>query len=319
MDKKKLDSDIISADNAPAFVRWDLPSFDEGTPNVVEREDVCAPVQEPEEVEQTVVEVEIEEVQPLTLEEVEAVRQDAYNEGFAVGEKDGFRSGQLKAQKEVEAALAPRLKALEAIMQQLFEPIAHQDAELEQAMLEMVQIIATQVIQRELQLDSSHIVHVLREALKLVPLDGGQIKLFVNPQDFEQIKALRERHEENWRIVEDEELLPGGCRVEATHTRVDASMETRLKTLTQQLLEQQRSLQAEPLEADDVQAFSLQPEPVVEEPEPVGPEQSQEPLVAVEAAMPNTQEASEQETLDESAELEMDGQTAADAALDTPS
>lgn len=265
MDKKDIDSEIISAESASDFVRWSFPSFDEAAVNVVEREDEPEVEAEPE-IEETVVEVEVEEVQPLTIEEVEAVRQDAYNEGFSVGEKDGFRSGQLKAQKEAEAALAPRLKALESIMQQLFEPIAQQDTELEKTMLQMVQIIATQVIQRELKTDSSQILHVLREALKLIPLDGGQVKIFLNPQDFDQVKTLRDRHEESWKLAEDESLLPGGCRVETTHTRVDASMETRLKTLTQQLLEQQRTLQATPLDADDIQEFSLEPQEHVPEP-----------------------------------------------------
>lgn len=37
--------------------------------------------------------VELEAVKPLTLDELEAIRQDAYNEGFSAGEKDGFHAG----------------------------------------------------------------------------------------------------------------------------------------------------------------------------------------------------------------------------------
>lgn len=264
MDKKKLSSEIISASASSVFERWDLPSFD-AAGSVIEKEDEAAG-QETDEVE--VEEVELEEIQPLTIEEVEAVRQDAYNEGFAAGEKDGFHSGQLKAHKEIEAAMAPRLQALEKIMRQLFEPIAQQDQALEHIMLELVQLISQQVIQRELQLDSTQISQVLREALKLISDEGEQVKIYLHPQDFEQIKALRERNEESWRIFEDEELSPGGCRVEAAQTRIDATIETRLKTLTQQLLEQQRTLQAEPVSADDIQEFDLQAAPEAVEPEP---------------------------------------------------
>lgn len=267
MDKKKLSSEIISVSTSSAFERWDLPSFDTEQ-SAIDTEDESS---EPENDEVEVEEVELEEVQPLTIEEVEAVRQDAYNEGFSAGEKDGFHSGQLKAQKEIEAAMAPRLQALEKIMQQLFEPIAQQDQALEHCMLELVQLISQQVIQRELQLDSTQIGQVLREALKLLADENEQVKIYLHPQDFEQIKAIRERHEERWRIIEDEELSPGGCRVEAAQTRIDATIETRLKTLTQQLLEQKRTLQAEPVSADDIQEFDLQPEPVAAV-ESVGPE-----------------------------------------------
>lgn len=286
MDKKKLSSEIISVSTSSAFERWDLPSFD-AEQSAIDTEDESS---DPEIDEVEVEEVELEEVQPLTIEEVEAVRQDAYNEGFAAGEKDGFHSGQLKAHKETEAAMAPRLQALEKIMQQLFEPIAQQDQALEHCMLELVQLISQQVIQRELQLDSTQIGQVLREALKLLADEDEQVKIYLHPQDFEQIKTMRERHEERWRIIEDEELSPGGCRVEAAQTRIDATIETRLKTLTQQLLEQKRTLQAEPVSADDIQEFDLQPEPV-EAVESVEPEPEPEPELEPELSMRETETA----------------------------
>ena len=107
-----------------------------------------------------------------------------------------------------------------------------------------------QVIQRELVSDSSQIRQVLSEALKLLPMGTGNIRIHLNPQDFEMIKALRERHEESWRILEDASLLPGGCRVESELSRIDATVETRLNQAIKQLFEQQREQASHPLEAD---------------------------------------------------------------------
>ncbi|MBO3275779.1 flagellar assembly protein FliH [Pseudomonas schmalbachii] len=236
--------ELIRARDVAGFDLWSLPSFDP----VVERPE---PEPEPEAVETPQVEeVPVEEVKPLTLEELEAIRQDAYNEGFATGEKDGFHAGQLKARQEAETALQARLQSLETLMNQLFEPIAEQDQLIEQAMLNLVQHVVRQVIQRELSHDSSHVRQVLREALKLLPMGAENIRIMVNPQDFELIKALRDRHEESWRILEDDALLPGGCRIETEHTRIDASIETRLAQATKQLLEQQREQATHPLRAD---------------------------------------------------------------------
>ncbi|MOA37801.1 flagellar assembly protein H [compost metagenome] len=81
-------------------------------------------------------------------------------------------------------------------------------------------------------------------------MGADNIRIMVNPQDFELIKALRDRHEESWRILEDDALLPGGCRIETEHTRIDASIETRLAQATKQLLEQQREQATHPLKAD---------------------------------------------------------------------
>jgi len=195
-------------------------------------------------------EVPLDEVQPLTLDELEAIRQEAYNEGFAAGEKDGFRSTTLKVRQEAEAALATQLASLERLMGNLFDPIAEQDTQLEKSMVGLVQHITRQVIQRELVLDSSQIESVMREALKLLPLGVGNVRLYINPQDFEQVKALRERHEETWRIVEDAALLPGGCRVETEHSRIDATVETRISQIMDKLLDQLHEQALHPAEPD---------------------------------------------------------------------
>ncbi|PTS82736.1 flagellar assembly protein FliH [Pseudomonas sp. HMWF032] len=253
MSSKEPPSELIRAKDLKAFDLWTLPSFD---PEVEAPEPVEAPpgddtaVQgvDPAAVESE--DVALEDVKPLTLDELEAIRQDAYNEGFATGEKDGFHAGQLKAKQEADMALAVKIAGLEQLMTQLFEPIAAQDQQLEEAMVTLLGQMVRQVIQRELVSDSSQIRQVLSEALKLLPMGTSNIRIHVNPQDFELIKVLRERHEENWRILEDASLLPGGCRVESELSRIDATVETRLNQALKQLFAQQREHAAHPLEAD---------------------------------------------------------------------
>lgn len=222
-------TDLIRARDVRGFESWALPSFDPPKP-----EPEPEPEPEPPEME----EVPLEEVQPLTLEELESIRQEAYNEGFAIGEKEGFHSTTLKVRQEAETALAAKIASLELLMANLFEPIAEQDTQIEKSLVDLVQHITRQVIKRELAIDSTQIEHVMRDALKLLPLGVENVRLYVNPQDFAQVKALRERHEETWRIVEDESLLPGGCRVETEHSRIDASVESRVTQVMAKLFDQ---------------------------------------------------------------------------------
>ncbi|WP_252273097.1 flagellar assembly protein FliH [Pseudomonas subflava] len=250
MATKDAQSELIRAKDVAGFDRWSLPSFDPE----VEAAPVPAPEPEPHpaaaEPEPQVEEVAVEDVKPLTLDEVEAIRQDAYNEGFATGEKDGFRAGQLKAKQEADAALAGKVAQLEKIMGHLMEPIANQDQELEKALVGLVSQVTRQVIQRELTTDSSQIRHVLREALKLLPMGASNVRIHIHPQDFELVKALRERHEESWRILEDDSMQPGGCRVESENSRIDASIETRIGLALKQLFDQQRAQVGNPPESD---------------------------------------------------------------------
>lgn len=261
MPDKKSSSELIRVQAGDVLNVWDLPSFDE--PSLAEEPLASVPAAGDE----AVVEVEditIEEVQPLTLEDVEAVRQDAWNEGFSAGEKDGFHAGQLKAAQEAQAVLSAKVAGLENVMQQFFDPIAQQDQALEEAMLDLVMRISEQVIQRELTLDSSQIKQVVRECLKVLPVGSTAVRVYINPQDFEQIKALRERHEEDWKIIEDDDLLPGGCRFESLNTRVDGSIETRIAHIAQQILEQQRELQSNPLTADLQIATEVLQQPIAQ-------------------------------------------------------
>ncbi|EJN36634.1 flagellar biosynthesis/type III secretory pathway protein [Pseudomonas sp. GM84] len=228
--KESHPSDLIRARDLVGVDVWALPSFDP------EPEPVPEP--EPEVVEEEVEEVPLEEVQPLTLEELEAIREEAYNEGFATGEREGFHSTQLKVRQEAEVALAAKLASLEQLMGHLLEPIAEQDTQIEKTLVHLVSHMARQVIGRELRSDSSQITQVLREALKLLPMGADNIRIHLNPQDFELAKALRERHEEQWKLLEDEALLPGGCRIETLHSRIDATMETRIEKAVAQLFDQ---------------------------------------------------------------------------------
>ncbi len=248
MSDKKPSSELIRLQAGDVLNVWDLPSFDPPSAEALTVTEESEAMTDAESVQ--VEEVTAEEVKPLTLADVEAVRQDAWNEGFSTGEKDGFHAGQLKAMQEAQEVLAAKVTALDGIMQQFFEPIAQQDQQLEDAMLDLVTRISKQVIQRELSLDSSQIKQVVRDSLKLLPVSSDVVRVYINPQDFEQIKALRERHEENWKIIEDDDLLAGGCRFESVNTRIDASIETRIEHIAQQFLEQQRELKTNPLEAD---------------------------------------------------------------------
>ncbi|WP_029612417.1 flagellar assembly protein FliH [uncultured Pseudomonas sp.] len=231
MTTKEHPSDLIRARDLEGVDVWALPSFDPAP----------APEPEPEPEPQLVEEIEevpLEEVQPLTLEELEAIRQEAYNEGFATGEREGFHSTQIKVRQEAEQALDAKLQSLEQLMAHLLEPIAEQDAQIEKSLVHLVAHVAREVIGRELRSDSTQIAQVLRQALKLLPMGAENIRIHLNPQDFEQVKTLRERHEERWKLLEDESLLPGGCRIETAHSRIDASMETRMEKAVAQLFEQ---------------------------------------------------------------------------------
>jgi flagellar assembly protein FliH len=150
--------------------------------------------------------------------------------------KDGFHSTTLKVRQEAEVALAASWPAWNADGAPVRADCraGHADRKV---LVDLVQHITRQVIQRELAIDSSRSNTSCAKPSSCCRWASAMC-LYINPQDFEQVKALRERHEETWRIVEDEALLPGGCRVETEHSRIDATMETRVSQVMDKLFDQ---------------------------------------------------------------------------------
>ena len=124
MAQVKSESELLRSSDVSAFSRWDLPSFDEAPHQVALEREPPEP-QEPEIEDEP--EIEVEEVKPFTVEELEQIRQEAYNEGFSTGEKDGFHAGQLKGQQEARNALEARLGEFEQLMGQLMAPLQQQE------------------------------------------------------------------------------------------------------------------------------------------------------------------------------------------------
>jgi flagellar assembly protein FliH len=249
--KNKTDSELIRGATPEAFSLWDLPSFDEAPHQVplTEEESPAADQAEVIVLEAEPVE-EVEAPRPFTVDELEQIRAEAYNEGFSTGEKDGFHAGQIKGMQEARQKAEARIAELEALLAQMMAPLKDQDEQIEDMLLKLLETMVRQVIQRELKTDSGQIVQVLRGALKALPMGAGNIRIYLNPVDFEAIKAVRERHEESWRLLEDDALMPGGCRVETEHSQVDATLETRLAQVVDQLFDARREHRVHPLEPD---------------------------------------------------------------------
>jgi len=172
MSQVKNESELLRSGDVSAFSRWDLPSFD-AEPHHIPLERAAEAAAKPEAEAEAAAdpqELDVEAVKPFTVEELEQIREEAYNEGFATGEKDGFHSGQLKAQQEAKTVLAKRTAELDALMAQLMAPLKQQDEQIEDMLLMLLEQMLRAVLQREMQVDRAQVVNVLRSALKALPV-----------------------------------------------------------------------------------------------------------------------------------------------------
>ena len=237
-----------------AYERWIAPSIDElmeKKPPVVEE---AAPIED----------VEAEDAPKLpTLEEIEAIQQDAHDEGFAQGREEGLKAAEIENRHLLDEELAKldeqrqqlasqraeleqqreALRQDAAYLQQVLDNMSHPlsdlDEVLETQLLHLTINIARQLIRRELKTDPGEIIAVIREAISILPVSENKIAIYLHPDDIHIVTeslALGSDDERNWRLIEDPMLARGGCRVVSNDSQVDASVEKRLTAVATRLL-----------------------------------------------------------------------------------
>ncbi len=206
------DDPIIRSDD---FSRWTPPSMGGGG-------------------EKRPMDISPKNVRMPTAGDLEALRQVARAEGLAEGREQGYREGLRNGAKEIQDKLA--------LFEQLFEALEHPlqelDEEVEDALTQLAIVMVRQMFRREIQLDPSQIVGVVREALAVLPVNSRHVSLHLHPDDAKMVQEAYSYagNETNWRIEEDPSLTRGGCRVVTDSSRVDASVESRLAALIAPLM-----------------------------------------------------------------------------------
>lgn len=180
------------------------------------------------------VEVEQELTPILTVDEIEAMQKQAYDEAFAQGKMHGFQQGfdegSKKGYEDNVHLLQTQAVALVSLLESLSEPFNRLDEEVEKELVKLVIAIATQIIRREIKSDPGQIIAVVRATINVLPLASQKISLQLHPEDAELVRSALALDEmsPSWDIVEDPLITRGGCKVNTEVSHVDASVEHRL-------------------------------------------------------------------------------------------
>jgi flagellar assembly protein FliH len=170
----------------------------------------------------------------LTVDEIETMQKQAYDEAFAQGKKDGysqgFNEGSKQGYEENVQALQKKATEFVSLLESLSQPFKDLDAEVEKELVKLAMSIATQIIRREIKLDPGQVIAAVREAINILPLSSQNIGLHLHPEDAELVRSALSLDEMSpaWRIVEDPLITRGGCKVDTEVSHIDATVENRL-------------------------------------------------------------------------------------------
>ncbi len=191
----------------------------------------------------------------LTVEEIEAMQDQAYLEAFEQGEKKGyeagyekgFAEGSSKGYEENRQLLQDQAEQFKIFISALAEPFKELDEQVEQELVKLAMGVAQQIIRREIKIDPGQVIGAVREAISVLPVSSRKIILHLHPEDVSLVRSALALDEmsQAWEIIEEPLISRGGCKIETETSRIDASVENRLAQVIANVLGDQRGQEPE--------------------------------------------------------------------------
>ncbi|MEO9334499.1 flagellar assembly protein FliH [Ectopseudomonas guguanensis] len=163
----------------------------------------------------------------------EAGRQAGFEQGRAEGLRLGREDGRNEGRREFELAAQP----LERISQTLEQYLGELEHKRRQELLELVKKVSQQVIRCELTLHPTQLLALVEEALSSMPGEPEDVQVLLSPEEYARIKALAPERAAGWKLVADERLALGECRVITPQAEADVGCQQRLDACIDTLAE----------------------------------------------------------------------------------
>nr|WP_251010536.1 flagellar assembly protein FliH [Variovorax paradoxus] len=170
------------------------------------------------------------ELERLRLEARAAGLAEGRREGWAQGHAEGRTNG-LAAGLAAASAHAEQLRALAATLP---DALRRAENELADAILTLALDVARQVVHRTLRAEPEWVLPLVQDLLHAEPALQGEPRLLLHPDDVALVKNSlgNELQIAGWQVRADDTLARGGCRVQSASGEMDASLETRWKSVT---------------------------------------------------------------------------------------
>ena len=160
-------------------------------------------------------------------DELAELKEQARQEGFAKGEE------------EARTLLAEQSQQLQLAMAALREAQSWLEGEVQQEILLLAREMAKAIIVKEVEADPAVLALGVARAVAMLPSAEGHIQLQLHPADAQLLRdhaAIAEPLEPSWNIVEDADILRGGCVIKSRTSQVDQRVDQRLQALLEQVM-----------------------------------------------------------------------------------
>ena len=127
----------------------------------------------------------------LTAGRLQELQKDAYDEAWQKGHADGLAAG--------EQAVLQRAARFDELLRALSRPFDELDESVEKQLLELTTALLKQLFRREIKINPSHVIGVVREAIQALPIASRSVRVHLHRRARAQqlVDILVTRHREN--------------------------------------------------------------------------------------------------------------------------
>lgn len=170
-----------------------------------------------------------------SVEELQALEQAAFDEGFRRGHADGLATGQ----GEIRRMIAQ----MEGILDSFTRPLARLDVEVADALADLATRIAGTLVGHAYRTDPMLLADLVRDALDAVGSSSRDVELRLHPDDLgvlmPQLMTL-----DGVRLTGDTTLARGELRLHGEGVRIDGTIDSRLRACLDALIASQKAADA---------------------------------------------------------------------------
>lgn len=164
---------------------------------------------------------------------IAALRQSAYDEGFAQGLQEGEAQGLALTQDRADQFLA--------LLQGIDQPLVAMDAHLAREVAHLAALVGAELARCEITADSEVLYRHVQRISEALPALQHPPKIFLHPQDrlmvAEHIAALPDGHPaKGWALHDEHSLDRGDCRLQGRDSQLTADLAVMAKDIVQKAL-----------------------------------------------------------------------------------
>jgi flagellar assembly protein FliH len=158
---------------------------------------------------------------------------EGHQQGFAEGQKTGYDAGFAQGLADAQQQHAPLQARMQQLVTEFQNTLESLDSVIAARLMQLALEAARSVIGQATTVDGSALLRQIQGLLQQEPMFSGKPQLRVHPDDLQRIEQTLgptlDLH--GWRLLADNTLHPGGCKLSAEDGDLDASVATRWQEL----------------------------------------------------------------------------------------